>query len=805
MALSSSPATRPRRLRRALLVLGGLLLLGAGGLGVYLYGKQPQRDGELHLAGLAAPVSVRFDAQGVPHIRAEHEADLYRALGYLHAQERLFQMEMLRRLARGELAEILGAGLLDTDRLFRTLRLRERAAEQVAQADRASPAWRALQAYLDGINQYQASRPLPLEFDLLGIRPRPFSAEDSFSVIGYMAYSFAAALRTEPVLTHLRDQLGVDYLAVFGRDLAPARSAPALAGADWRGLHALARLGEAAPGRGGLSQFEGSNAWAISGAHTASGKPLLAGDPHIRFSVPQVWYSAHLSAPGFELYGQHHALIPFALLGHNRDFGWSLTMFQNDDLDLIAERVNPANPEQVWSGGRWVALQSRTERIAVKDAAPVELTLRRSPHGPLVNDALGALAGPTPIALRWLHLETDNPILDAFYRLNRADSLAEGRAAAAEIAAPGLNIVWASARGDIAWWAAGRLLERPPGVDPAFVLDGASAEAAAPRLLPFSANPREENPPRGYVLSANQRPAGSAVPGYYNPVDRYRRLRERLDAASGHWDVRNSQALQLEAGNGFPQRILAPLLGELRAAAAADEQALLAELAAWDGEHRIGSRAAVLFNQLLYQLAHEAMADELGESFFAALLGTRAVNDALPRLAAAEAAPWWDDRATAARESRAAIVARAWQASLAHLRATLGADPATWQWGAAHTLTFEHPLGKVAPLDRLFNVGAFAAPGTHEAPNNLAQKFGPAPWPVGYGPSVRRLIDFAAPQQALASSPLGQSGVPFDAHYADQAAAYLAGDYRPMLLDEAQIAAQAQGVLWLRSPGGAGR
>lgn len=476
-------------------------------------------------------------------------------------------------------------------------------------------------------------------------------------------------------------------------------------------------------------------------------------------------------------------------------------MFQNDDLDLIAERVNPANSAQVWHAGHWVDLQRRSEWIAVKDAAPVELTLRRSPNGPLVNDALGSLAGPTPIALRWLYLEADNPILESFHRLNRADSLAKGRAAAAGIAAPGLNIVWASATGDIAWWAAGRLLERPAGADPAFVLDGASAEAAAPRMLPFAANPREENPPRGYVLSANQRPAGSAVPGYYNPVDRYQRLRERLDTPGVRWDLAASRALQLEGGNGLPRRILAPLLAELRAAVAADERPLLDELAAWDGEHRVGSRAAVLFNQLLYQLAREAMADELGDAFFDALLATRAVSDALPRLATDATAPWWDDRATPAREDRAAIVARAWQASLSHLRATLGADPAAWQWGAVHTLTFEHPLGRVAPLDRLFNVGAFAAPGTHEAPNNLAQKFGPAPWPVGYGPSVRRLIDFAAPQQALGSSPVGQSGVLFDGHYADQAAAYLDGAYRPLHLDEAGIAANARGMLWLRPAG----
>ncbi|THG81407.1 penicillin acylase family protein, partial [Pseudomonas sp. A-1] len=224
-------------MRRVLAALSGLLVLGATGGSFYLNEQRPQRAGELALPGLAAPVAVRFDAQGVPHVRAQNEADLYRALGYLHAQERLFQMELLRRLARGELAEVLGAGLVDTDRLFRTLRLGERAAAMAAAEDKTAPAWQALQAYLAGINHYQASRALPLEFDLLGIRPRPFSAEDSFAVIGYMAYSFAAALRSEPLLTHIRDRLGAGYLDIFGLAGAAAGPAPALAGADWRGLH----------------------------------------------------------------------------------------------------------------------------------------------------------------------------------------------------------------------------------------------------------------------------------------------------------------------------------------------------------------------------------------------------------------------------------------------------------------------------------------------------------------------------------------------------------------------------------------
>ena len=200
---------------RTFMVLLLLLLLATAGLAWYVHSKQAQRSGQVTLTGLQAPVSVRFDERGVPHIEAGNEADLYRALGYVHAQDRLFQMEMVRRLARGELAEILGPKLLDTDRLFRTLGIRAHADTVVAKVDKTTPAYRAVEAYLDGINQYQASHPAPIEFDILGIPKRPFTPEDSWSVTGYLAYSFASAFRTEPVMTAIRDKLGASYLTVF--------------------------------------------------------------------------------------------------------------------------------------------------------------------------------------------------------------------------------------------------------------------------------------------------------------------------------------------------------------------------------------------------------------------------------------------------------------------------------------------------------------------------------------------------------------------------------------------------------------
>ena len=790
-------------MKRTLTVLAVLVAATAAGAYWYIDSKQPQRAGELSLSSLQAPVTVDYDERGVPHIQAQNEADMYRALGYVHAQDRLFQMEILLRLARGELAEILGSKLVDTDRLFRTLGIREHADRYAAKMDMNTPASKALQAYLDGINQYQASRPAPIEFDVLGIEKRPFTTADTLSVAGYMAYSFAAAFRTEPVLTHIRDQLGADYLKAFDLDWHPQGVVGQnLAAADWQDLNAIAELSHAALLNAGLPQFEGSNAWAVSGSRTASGKPLLAGDPHIRFAVPSVWYEANLSYPGFSLYGHHQALNPVASLGHNREFAWSLTMFQNDDLDLIAEKTNPDNPNQVWYRGQWVELQSRVEQITVKDAAPVSLTIRRSPHGPLINSALGETVGSTPIAMWWAFLETENPILDGFYQLNRAASLEQARAAVEHIEAPGLNVVWANATGDIGWWAAAKLPRRPAGVNPSFILDGASGEAEKDGYFPFSANPQEENPARGYIVSANYQPVsptGMEIPGYYNLADRGQRLDDRLSDSSVKWDLANSQALQLDPGTGYPQRLLAPLAADLRAAVGdPEEQALVEQLLSWDGQHTLDATAATLFNQLVYQLTFEAMADELGEAFFTNLLQTRVLDSALPRLAADASSPWWDKRGSDAVESRADTVKAAWQASLTHLRSTQGDDATQWTWGSAHTLTHSHPLGQQKPLDKLFNVGPFAAPGGHETPNNLSQPVGPAPWSVVYGPSTRRLIDLADSSTALGINPVGQSGVLFDKHYKDQAEAYMRGEYVPMHLDAEAIKANSRSQLILR-------
>ena len=793
-------------------------ILAVGGVAAWhIHTKQPVRSGSIALQQLQASVKVSYDERGVPHIKAESEMDLYRALGYVHAQDRLFQMEMVRRLARGELAEILGPNLLETDKLFRTLGIRARADEIANKINPSRPADLALISYLDGINQYQNTHPAPLEFDILKIPKRPFTPADTIAVSGYLAYSFAQAFKAEPALTHIRDKLGAEHLKMFDLDWDPegviqaSQSAnastkptgPALAldAKDWAGLGRLAQLSQDALDAAGVPAFEGSNAWAISGKRTASGKPLLAGDPHIAFSAPSVWYEAHLTAPGFDLYGHFQALNPFALLGHNSQFGWTLTMFENDDVDLIAEKINPANPNQVSIKGQWVDMQTRTETIRVKGQEDVQLPLRRSPHGPIISDAFKESFGATPIAMWWAFLETENPVMEAFYELNRANTREKARSAAEKIHAPGLNVVWANTAGDIGWWAAAKLPIRPAGVNPAFILDGSTAEADKTGFYSFNFNPQEENPARGYIVSANHQPkppSGVPVPGYYCLPDRAQRLDEVLRDSDKKWDIAAAQALQLNSGNGYGPRVLKDLMPILMNVTTDPyEKAFLEPLLVWEGDYSRDSMAALLFTQLMYELAHAAMADEMGEAQFKNLLRTFALDIALPRLVADANSPWWDNVSTKQVENRFETVRIAWVNTLKHLESVNGKDLQKWNWGTAHTLTHAHPLGQQKPLDSLFNVGPFKVAGGRETPNNMNYQMGPAPWAVRSGPSTRRVVDFAQPDKAVGINPVGQSGVLFDAHYSDQAAFFAEGIYKPQHLSAADVKANTQSTLRL--------
>ncbi len=785
-----------------------LILLLSIAAYAYWRSKQVQRQGELVLPGLLANVTSHFDERGVPHIYADNQLDAYRALGYLHAQDRWFQMEMARRLAKGELAEVFGAKLLDTDKLFRTMQIPARARALAASLDHKAPEVQALRAYLAGINHYVDHGTKPVEFDALGLARRHFEIEDVYAVAGYLAYSFSAALRTDPMMTYVRDQLGPDYLRVFDLDGTLAGSPrgkldPAFSRVAYADLNRLAELSQQAHRLVAMPELEGSNAWVISGKLSASGKPILAGDPHISFANPGVWYEAHLHAPGLYLYGYHQALFPFALLGHNQRFAWSLTMLQNDDMDLIAEQTDSAHPNQVWYRGAWQVLTLQQEMIAVKGQPAYALQNRTGPHGPIISDVLGKQIAQSQhaLALSWTFLEGKNDLLKAFYHLNGA---AHGMRddhdayAARWIASPGLNIIWANAKGEIGWSGAAHLRQRAANQHGHFIIAAADYDAAPVQTLDFdeTINPYQRNPESGLLVSANHRPDTASTiswQAYFNYPERAERITQVLKSKAGGWTQADMQQLQLDVYSAHAKQRLQQLLGYVQGKEQLDPD-LLKQLQDWDGEYRAESVAASVLQQWQYEIIQACFADKLGEDQFKNLLRTRQLDHALPRLLADANSPWWDRRNTPQQESRADIVTAALQAALLHLKTVAGQASQNWQWAKLHTLTHKHPSAQ-SSLFSWLNAGPFAVPGNREIVNNLSIQYGPAPWPVLYGPSTRRVIDLAHPEAAVGGTPVGQSGVVFDAHYRDQAQAYAEAKPQAQYLLKSQVQAHTKSSL----------
>ncbi len=774
------------RILKYTLVFLLLVALGvAGGVWYYVHSHQPRYEGTVAIAGLQAPVEVWFDTLGIPHIQAANMHDAYMALGYAHAQERLFQMEMIRRLTSGRLAEVLGPQLVASDKFFRTLGIRhmaERTAREVF-ADKASPMVQAAEAYLAGINAFIAEDRLPPEFGMLGYTPEPFTPADIYTTIGYMCLGFAPNWAQEPVLTALRDSLGEAFFKgwAFYDDVQQAQ-APA--------VPVEGAIGEAVQqylDAVGLPLWTGSNAWVIGPQRSASGKPLLANDTHIKFAQPAVWYEAHLEYPGFRFMGHYLAGVPFGVVGHNDRLGWGLTIFPFDNMDLFAERLNPDNPDEAWYRDKWYRLEKRTETIRVKGGDPVELTVRVSRHGPLVGEVVAPLQGQA-VALWWPVVLYPTRMLEVVWAFNQARDMGQIVEAAAQVDWLGLNLVYADVDGNYAWWGTGKIPIRPAHVNPAFVLDGASGLDDPFGFQLFEDNPRLVNPPEGYIASANQDPRHVRpewqVPGLYTPPDRYLRLHKLLGQRQ-QWTPEGCMRLQLETTSG-QQAARAHLWASLLQPEGEPYARLRDTLAAWPGNYPLEGAAPVLFTKVQHEILKRALKDEMGQ-WFDELVNTYPMKASFHTLLTDAEAAWWDDRTTPRTETQADIVQAAFRAAVDSLVAQLGPDPATWHWADVHALTHVHPIGRQAPFDRLFNVGPFPVAGGNDVPLKMEYQVSDSGlYAVESGPALRVVVDFADPDHWWNSLPTGQSGNVFSPHYADQAEAYAKGRHgsRTMVLDE---------------------
>jgi len=834
--VTQSEKKRRPRLRRVkkilkfgVVILVVLTVVGTVALAILARTRVPSLDGTVVSDALEDEVRVVRDEWGIPHIKAQNETDAYFALGYVMAQDRLFQMEVLRRLARGELAEVLGKKLVPIDRVLRAFRLRAKAEEYFAQQDRVPPeTLSTMNAFLAGVNHFMETGPLPFEFALLCIPARPFTAVDCMSVAAILPITFADGLREDPLVTMLkqkRPEMDIDalfpgyskeipvtimenleeaaaYLEAQGPPLTEKTRPP-----QDKGLQPLALTDKTvtaleaflAPLMALSEQFGpalGSNSWVLGPSRTASGAPILANDPHIGFTNPGIWYEAHLQYGDFENYGCHLPPLPMPLLGFNRDRGWGLTMFANDDVDLYIETLDPNDPTKVMYKGEWTDVQVDVETIRVRWGDDVTCRVRTTAHGPVITDFLELYHGyeGAPVALSWVWQHVEYTDLLAFYRMGHARDYDRFAEAVSLITSPGINVSYADREGTIAWWAAGLVPIRPPHVNNKEMLDGASGEDELLGYLPVEQNPHLKNPPCGYIVTANNkstvRPVGPVtdLEGYWQPGDRAGRIEHLLEERHD-WTVDRLKAVQLDDTAYAAPAIVTAVTDIVREDASLTplEREALDVLTRWDYRHGVDSIGATLYQFVCDSILQNALLDEMGKDLFKVYCTLADHWNFFKYFIEDPDAPFWDDLRTAALETRATIVLASFKDTVALLEDRHGANPGAWTWGRVHTLTFTHPLGYLPLLDRIFNIGPFPAPGATQVINNMIYMGGAHTYDVVAGPSTRRLVDFSQPDRALAILPTGNSGQFLSPHYDDQAALFIRGQYREVVLDWDQV------------------
>jgi penicillin amidase len=797
-----------KMLLAVLIIIPAVML---GGL-MYLYSLQPKYSGQLPLAGLQAEVEVIFDPYGIPHIYGRSQEDVYLALGYIHARERLFQMEMMRRVAAGRLSEILGKELVATDKFFRTIGLLDSAEKYAARSfiNSPQPVQKAALAYLEGVNQFIERGPTPIEFKILGIPKEKFTPKDIYLTAGLMAFGFATGFQQDPLVTKAFHKLGWKYLKDWVLDWHPTEQKIPVYGSNYAQVFetlgdVIHRITANLP----VPRWVGSNGWVVSGKKTRSGAAIFANDTHMEYSQPSVWYEAHLEGPGFSFYGNHAAGLPFGIIGHNRFMAWGLTMFENDDVDFYKERVNPDNPDQVWAADHWADLKIRQETIKVKGADDVVFAVRISRHGPIINpvDDVAAQNGDDPVAVWWTPVKLpETKILEAFYLLAHARSIDEARAAVAMIDGIGLNVMYGDREGNIAWWAAAKLIKRPDHVHSAMFLDGASGKDDPLGYYEFSENPHSENPPTGFVYSANNQPdatGGKLYPGYYVAEDRARRIVEYL-ASDTVWSVAAMKKMSTDCRSPVATEITAEILKTIGHEEVLNRSPLHRKayqiLQQWNGDHGIYDVAPTLYYKLFFSILEHTFADELGADDFRALASSSLLKRTLAVLVKNDASLWWDNvQTTDRRETRTLIFAESFDRAILDLKKQLGPDISAWHWGKVHTLEHPHLLGRRKPLDRLFNVGPFPAMGGNNTIANLEFKYNSeGRYPVYLGPAMRIIVDLGDIENSLSVNPTGQSGHFLSAHYADQAALFNSGEFRKQMMNRDEIKNLQQGTLILK-------
>ncbi|HLO30431.1 MAG TPA: penicillin acylase family protein [Anaerolineales bacterium] len=838
------------------IVLLGLVL---GAVGTYYFKSYlpntvasrsfPQIDGEIQLAGLKGSVNIYRDKMGIPHIYASTSHDLFFAEGYVHAQDRFWQMDTWRHIGSGTLSEMFGKGQVETDTFLRTLGWRVTAEQEYAGLDPVSKS--IIDSYTEGVNAYLKDHDkttLSLEYAILGLLSPAYKIA-AWTPVNSLTWGKAMAW-------DLRGNMGEEIeRAVLLKTLTPEQVAelypaypkdhPVIVNQIGQGttVHAAQELAAVDIPDGTLAALQhnaslldlalgpaadgiGSNSWAVSGARTTTGLPLLANDPHLSIQMPSIWYQAHLECKPvteecpYNVAGFTFAGVPGVVIGHTDRVAWGFTNVGPDVMDLYIERVNPDNPNQYEVNGKWVDFETRTETIQVVGGSPVNITVRSTRHGPVISESYGPLKNENTdkepkfvpfkdragiklpeqyvIALKWTALVPSTPF-QAIWGLDRAQNWEDFRAAAMNFHVPAQNLLYADVDGNIGYQMPGDIPIRAKG-DGTLPVPGWTDEYEWTGFIPFDDLPYTFNPPEGYIVTANNQVAPFDYPNLithdWDYGFRAQRITDLIEKAPGKIDISYIQKMQGDSFDANGQMYV-PMLLQLDELSN-DEAKAQNLLKGWDDQAKADSSAAAVFEAFWRHLLQNTFNDDMPDERYYPDGGSR-WNEVMRHLD--ESSPWWDDKTTSdVKETRQDMIRKSFEQGVAELEKIFGKDPARWNWGEMHASTFRNgTLGEsgVPPIEGLFNRGPFPTSGGEAEINATGWSINDG-YQTNWLPSMRMIVDLSNLSNSVTVHTTGQSGHAYNQHYDDMIPLWANIQYYSMLWDEQAITSQAEGHLVLK-------
>ncbi len=673
----------------------GVLLIGAFiFLNMYIGKSKPVISGEVGVSILDDEVIVTRDGAGLPHIEAESDADLYRAQGYIQAQDRLFQMDLSRRQASGRLAEVVGEAAIDTDKHFRTFSLR--AAAEASYDGYSDEAKEVLRLFAEGVNAYREEAidkgKLPYEFKVLGYTPEPWSEIDSLTIGKFMAYDLGGNWDTLAVrhwaLNHLDEEKAKELFIEYPEDARSIIEANLQTPVQVAGQFDADLLPH---------EFNGSNNWVVSGDKTKSGFPLLADDPHLGLSTPSIWYQMHLKSPEQNVGGVIFAGVPGIILGHNEDIAWGVTNVGPDVQDLYIEQPNPDDPTQFLYDGEWEKAEVRDETISVKGQEDIPFEVIVTRHGPIVSDIVFKEEVPDAMfSMQWTALEPTLE-LEAVMQMNKANDWESFEKALENFHAPAQNFVFASPDGTIAYKANGRIPLRKLG-DGQLPVPGDSSEYGWEGYIPYDELPRVVNPDEGFIATANNEVVGAEYPyhitKFWAQPYRYERIAEVLESGD-QFTAEDMMALQLDVKNLYAAEFLPSLIESVRAKDVDGKyEEALEILAAWNQFDDVDEAAPLIFHKLMKELPLILFEAEMPTDVYAMMPGKGQITDQLLRVGFAGESSAWLDEYGGVDE----WVFDAFEQSMAKTTEEFGKNLSKWRWGDFHQVVFPHPLSSASSV-----------------------------------------------------------------------------------------------------------